>query len=29
MYKQDEARFLVANFQHMLVDGNEPFVFPA
>jgi hypothetical protein len=28
-YKQDEAGFLMANFQHMLVNGNEPFVFPS
>jgi hypothetical protein len=28
-YKQDDARFLMANFRHMLPEDIEPFVFPS
>lgn len=28
-YKQDQAGFLMANFKHMLLKSNEPFVFPS
>jgi hypothetical protein len=28
-YKRDDARFLMANFRHMLSKDIEPFVFPS
>ncbi len=28
-YKQNDARFLMANFRHMLLEDIEPFVFPS
>ncbi len=28
-YKRDDARFLMANFKHMLSEDIEPFIFPS
>ncbi len=28
IYKQDEMGFLFANFSHMMVEDEKPFIFP-